>query len=338
VIVVDDASTDESVEVIGRFAKDDPIVRLIRNERNLGVNMTVMRGLKECRGEYFTSVAADDVVTPGCLERIMRLIDRFPEAGIYFGQHRAVWPLEDGDYTEGYFYNPAGWTEERYATPESFLHDHLEVEYPGHSASPTTVYRKRCFEEVGGYRSELGYWSDSFALRAIGLKYGACYTPAVQSLIYLSRDSYSMSSFLNTRLRLDIVGRAAWLMRSPEFRDRFPEPYVARWEKISRDEIINNHLQSIREINYLKLIRGSILPRADKSLAAAPGRNSMAAVPKRNAVSEWLKSRARGALSRTMIAYHQLRLRAYAPDLSCYSSRHPTSSPASVARRVELRG
>ena len=39
-IVIDDGSTDDSVEVIGRFAKDDPIVRLVRNERNLGVIAT----------------------------------------------------------------------------------------------------------------------------------------------------------------------------------------------------------------------------------------------------------------------------------------------------------
>ena len=37
VIVIDDGSTDDSVEVIGRFAKDNPIVGLIRHERNLGV-------------------------------------------------------------------------------------------------------------------------------------------------------------------------------------------------------------------------------------------------------------------------------------------------------------
>jgi glycosyltransferase involved in cell wall biosynthesis len=185
VIVIDDASTDDSVEVIGRFAKGNPIVRLIRNERNLGAIATVMRGLKECRGEYFTSVAADDFVAPGCFERMMRLIDHFPQAGIYFGQVQCMVPQEGGsEFIEGPLSKASRWTEEMYARPDSFLNDYLEVEPCYVSPSPGTIHRTRCFEEVEGYRAELGHWADTFALRAIGLKYGACYAPSVQAYFY----------------------------------------------------------------------------------------------------------------------------------------------------------
>lgn len=44
VIVIDDCSTDNSVEVIEAFIRMDPIIRLYRNERNRGVNFSMNRG------------------------------------------------------------------------------------------------------------------------------------------------------------------------------------------------------------------------------------------------------------------------------------------------------
>jgi glycosyltransferase involved in cell wall biosynthesis len=303
VIVIDDASTDDSVEVIGQFAKDDPIVRLIRHERNLGVVAACNRGVKECRGDFVTTVAADDVVAPGCLERIMRMIDRFPQAGIYCGQIRVMAPQAGGsDYKEVGIAKPNLWTEERFASPESLLNDYLEVEPCWHSLTAATVYRKRCLDEDGGFRAELGHWADTFALRAIGLKYGACYTPAVQCDVYYFPDSFGNSQGRNVRLMLDIVARAAWLMRSPEFRDRFPEPHVARWEKEYRVYVMWGHLCSAHQ----PLVRARWgLPPEGAGDAGRAGRSP-----------SW----PRRLWARLVLSYHWRRMRAYAPDLSCYSA------------------
>ena len=90
VIVVDDASTDDSVEVVERFAQRHPIVRLLRNERNLGVVATLNRGLKEARGELVYFGAADDLVAPCLIESAQSLSERYPQAGIYFEKFRWI--------------------------------------------------------------------------------------------------------------------------------------------------------------------------------------------------------------------------------------------------------
>src|SRR5262245_48326629 len=64
IIVIDDASTDDSVEVVKQFEQKHPIIRLLRNERNLGVVATMNRGFKEMRGELLYFSAADDLVEP----------------------------------------------------------------------------------------------------------------------------------------------------------------------------------------------------------------------------------------------------------------------------------
>ena len=52
VIVVDDASTDDSVAIVERLARDHPRLRLIRLAKNGGVNAAINRGLREARGDY----------------------------------------------------------------------------------------------------------------------------------------------------------------------------------------------------------------------------------------------------------------------------------------------
>jgi hypothetical protein len=100
------------------------------------------------------------------------MIERFPQAGIYFGMYRAI----EDDGQQVCIEKASRWNEELYAMPEEFLTEFLDAEHSSFSYSPATVYRKRCIEEVGGYRKELGHWCDTFMLRAIGLKYGAGYT------------------------------------------------------------------------------------------------------------------------------------------------------------------
>ena len=78
-IVVDDASTDRGPEIVRSF--DDPRVRLLRRDvpgpggyaaRNLGI--------REARNEWIAFLDADDLWTPGFLEGVVRLRERFPEA------------------------------------------------------------------------------------------------------------------------------------------------------------------------------------------------------------------------------------------------------------------
>jgi glycosyltransferase involved in cell wall biosynthesis len=297
VIVVDDASTDDSARIIEEYARAHPLVRLIRHERNMGVNAALTTGLAACRGDFYYAGAADDLVAPGFIESIEEMIARFPQAGVYFGMYRAVDP-EDREIG---IKNISRWHEETYATPDVFLNDCLEAEHCSNSLSPSTVYRKQFIAEVGGYRAELGHWADTFMTRAIALKYGAGYTPQVLATMRWMPHGFSGSQARNVRLMLDIVGRAAWLMRSPEFRDRFPEAHVARWEKEYRDYVIWSYLWREHE----QIVRA---------------RNTLQSVDSdRGTSSNGIFGRPWRLWARLVFAYHWRRLQAYAPDLSCYS-------------------
>jgi glycosyltransferase involved in cell wall biosynthesis len=300
VIVVEDASTDDSARILEEYARLHPLVRLIRHDRNQGVNAALTTGLEACRGELYYAGAADDLVEPGFIESIDRMTERFPQAGIYFGMYRAVDPEE----REIGVKNISRWHEEMYATPEVFLKECLELEHCTNSLSPSTVYRKRYIEEIGGYRPELGHWADTFITRAIGLKYGAGYTPEVLATMRWMPHGFSSSQARNVRLMLDIVARAAWLMRSPEFRDRFPAAHVAGWEKAYRDYVIWTHLW--RQHEPVVRVRNQLQP------AGPDGENGGSGLLK-YPLRCW---------ARLVFSYHWRRLQAYVPDLSCYSENN----------------
>jgi len=88
VIVVDDASTDDSAEVARSLAATDPRVRVIRHEKNAGHVVTFNDGYAQASGEFIVRLDADDLLTDGSLARAVALFDEFPNVGLVYGHPR----------------------------------------------------------------------------------------------------------------------------------------------------------------------------------------------------------------------------------------------------------
>jgi glycosyltransferase involved in cell wall biosynthesis len=75
IIVVDDASTDKSMEIIREYEKKDPRIRVISLEQNTpgGVGIPANKGIDTARGEYVGFVDSDDWVKPGLFETLHTL-------------------------------------------------------------------------------------------------------------------------------------------------------------------------------------------------------------------------------------------------------------------------
>jgi glycosyltransferase involved in cell wall biosynthesis len=233
-LILDDASTDDSVQVIEPFLARFPCLRLIRHERNRGVIAAHERLFAEARGDLLFATAADDVRLPGFFARVMQMAEQWPQAGLFFG---AVGMIDEAGRRLGRI-DVGRWPTPLYAEPQQFLREYLMVEAPAHSPCSGTIYRRAALAEVGGYRAELGSWSDTFAFRAIGLKYGACYLAEEVAQFRKLSGSYSQQSGRQPRAMLDVIARAERLMKSGEFRDRFPADYVRRWCRAYRRQVI----------------------------------------------------------------------------------------------------
>ena len=118
VIVIDDASTDSSVKVVEEYARRAPSVVLLKNEKNLGVAASTMRGLERATGEYVMFTASDDTVLPGYFEKALTLFAANPRAGAAFAQCRVI--DAKGAPRELYL-TPAAVKTPRFVAPEEAL-------------------------------------------------------------------------------------------------------------------------------------------------------------------------------------------------------------------------
>jgi glycosyltransferase involved in cell wall biosynthesis len=79
-LIVDDASADSSRSIV--LGYDDPRIRLLVNDRNLGVTRTLNRGVQQARGRYLARMDADDVSMPERLERQVAHLDANPDCAV----------------------------------------------------------------------------------------------------------------------------------------------------------------------------------------------------------------------------------------------------------------
>lgn len=95
VIVVDDASTDRTVEIARSFGAR---LQVLVYEVNTGPGHSRNIGVAHSTGEYLSFLDADDRWRPDHLALVAGLLDRFPEAGVsfarkeHFGAEKGCWP------------------------------------------------------------------------------------------------------------------------------------------------------------------------------------------------------------------------------------------------------
>ena len=225
VIVVDDGSTDNSVEVVQRIAVQNSAVRLVRNTHNMGISASINRGLESASGDYVHFPAADDKVLPGFFEKSMDLLRDHPYAAVCTSLVRLI---DNAGNDLGVPADPRISTCACYLSPQ-------EVRAVMENTGPfvvgnTLIYKKSALLELGGYAPYLmGYW-DSFTGHALASKYGACYIPEALTCWRQLDSSYSKSLRGNIRHNHDVIRQVTHLMRysMPEL---FPAKFVDRLER-----------------------------------------------------------------------------------------------------------
>src|SRR4051794_38179328 len=70
-LIIDDASTDDTFEVAKRLAARDQRIKVWRQEVNSGPSAARNRGIEAARGEWITILDADDAFRPLRLERLL---------------------------------------------------------------------------------------------------------------------------------------------------------------------------------------------------------------------------------------------------------------------------
>jgi hypothetical protein len=142
VIVVDDASTDDSIATARAF---DSRIRILANEINSGPVITFNRGLAQAQGEFIVRLDADDLLTPGSLLRAVALMQAEPDVGLVYGHplhfSGETRPAARTTATSWTIWKGTDWLAARCAAGNNVI------------TSPEVVMRRSIVERVGGQRS-----------------------------------------------------------------------------------------------------------------------------------------------------------------------------------------
>lgn len=133
-IMCDDGSRDNTLEVARQYMQQDPRIRVIRNPANLGLNKTLNNCLAEAHGQFIARMDGDDLCDPTRLEKEMKVLQEHPEYDIVSTEM-------------GMFDADGQWGKTNYKVtpqPMDFIHGSQFC----HAAC---LVRKEAYDAVGGY-------------------------------------------------------------------------------------------------------------------------------------------------------------------------------------------
>ena len=168
VVVVDDGSTDETPEMLGRI---EGLIQL-RNDVNLGFIGSCNRGAAAARGEFLVFLNNDTLVTSGWLEALRRTFDDIPGTGL--AGAKLLYP--DGRLQEAggvIWHDASGWNYGKFDDPDHPKYNFArEVDY---CSGACLMVPRALFQHLGGFDTEFkpAYYEDTdlaFKIRHAGQK------------------------------------------------------------------------------------------------------------------------------------------------------------------------
>ena len=226
IIVVDDCSTDGSRDVVAGYAAKSPSIRLLLNDRNLGVIPTLSRGLGEARGQFVYFGAADDFVFPGFFESAIVMLRSYPQAGLFSGDASLV------DGQSGRFLGARPPVRPRYSAGfiKASAVAKLLQRNDNYVVTGAAVFRRDAVISAGGFQNELSTFADGYLVRKIALMCGFCYAPkAVMTWCVFPGSVSRTTSTRPERAKQLLTTIVSRLTADPAFPGWYADALKRRW-------------------------------------------------------------------------------------------------------------
>lgn len=212
-VIVDDGSKDNSAEIAEKVIAGYANCRLIKQE-NAGVSMARNNGVAASQGDYLCFLDADDWWEPTLLEEMSKLIEEFPEAGIYGTNYTIVNETKhktriakigvDDGFEKGYI---------------NYCQAYAKTMYMPLTSISVTIPRK-IFDEMQGFPKGIKLGEDFLLWIRIALKYKVAFLN--KPLAYYNQD-------------VDVANRGVNHLHKPEEHMLWNLDFLADEEKTNPD-------------------------------------------------------------------------------------------------------
>lgn len=222
VIVFDDASTDNTQDIVRGYQERWGFIQLVRLSQNQGVIALLNKGLEATETEFVSFLAADDFVDDTLYEKSLALLQRHPDAALCGVLARLV--DKDGKPLP----RPADIIlhgQPCYLPPTEALqclYRHGTF-FSGNGA----VYRTARLRQIGGFDKALSSLCDGYAQQLLAAKHGFCFVPEVLASWRRLDAGYAVSTQRESAKALDMLHAVLGRIDGTDA-TVFPESYKRR--------------------------------------------------------------------------------------------------------------
>jgi glycosyltransferase involved in cell wall biosynthesis len=254
-LIMDDGSTDDSIEIIQGY--NDSRIRLLRNEKNLGISETLNKGIQLSSCELIARMDADDVCNPFRLQKQYNYMTSHPDCALLSSWTRVM--TEDNKFvrleryrSRYYYYN---------LTFECWMYH------------PSVVFRRAPVLDVGAYSMRYSEDYDLFWKLSVKYEIGNIAEPLVNyRLASTSLHNVLRKAEYDTANEQNVLRNIRYYMGDDyEISRPCLECLRHNFEPIVRSQSIADALQSLRILDEIteKIIAKENVNRDERAIREA---------------------------------------------------------------------
>lgn len=206
-LLVDDGSTDHSLDVMNEFAEIYSFVRIIKNPKNMGAVYSLKYAENEATCDLISYQSADDLVEPDFYKLAVMTLKNNPEAAYVCGDCGRV----DKATNVSLIFRPRLSDNITYISPRSYAELIRAGKYR-YAYAQTLVFRRGMLKASGGLRYDLGSFVDILPQYLCGFHHGFCYIPKKLSTAFVIPNQLSQrlsknkaAVIRNTKLMAEVL-------------------------------------------------------------------------------------------------------------------------------------
>jgi hypothetical protein len=209
VFIVDDGSTDRSLEILRATAAIDPRFTIRASPTNRGLMANVPDLMAMTGAPYLHWFASDDVLEPTFFQRAVEALDSHPAAAFAFGAFEYL--HEDTGVREPRYF--AQVTSAQYFSPVDYARQVALSD--GIAIGLVAVLRRSFLDAMGGFPTELRWYTDWFCLQALAFRHGACLLPGIVGTYRIVPTAYHVAGPKSRQRQEELIGAALQRLLTP---------------------------------------------------------------------------------------------------------------------------
>jgi glycosyltransferase involved in cell wall biosynthesis len=223
VIIVNDASPDDTLDVANSLASGDARIKVLDLPHNVGLPAARNEGIKNAIGTYILPLDADDIIAPDYLEKALKLFLKEPQTSLVYGK-----AMKFNDVKEWQ------WKLKSYSYENLLL---------GNIIYASAIFKRDCWQRIGGYDTSLVHGSEDWEFW-IRLLNEQSIVHFIDSIVFYYRkkpDSMSKTLFSDPK-KIAAVSHYIYQKHSEKYLRTFGTPHQVLRELVKlRNKKFNLH-------------------------------------------------------------------------------------------------